>query len=97
VVADGEGEETAVGDGFVAGTSIPLFQTKFFPDLMQVNFLPCDVFTCPLVGHLAPAFTAANAGSEREDPRKVMATNNEKAFFMAKRVLSHIGFVCHTL
>ena len=46
-VADGEadGEVDGVDDGedegaVVATTAIPLFQTNFFPDLMQVYFFP---------------------------------------------------------
>lgn len=34
----------------------PLFQTNFFPLLMQVNFMPLKVFAEPAIEHDAPAF-----------------------------------------
>jgi hypothetical protein len=60
---------------------------------MHVNFLPWTVFTCPLVAHLAPAFTAAVAGEAKEALRKVRAINAARIFFMPNRVLIQIGFV----
>jgi hypothetical protein len=43
--------------------------------------------------HFAPALTAANAGREREEPRRVRDISKAKVFFIPKRVLIWIGFV----
>jgi len=55
------GLNTGLGDGFGAAALIitPLFHTSFFPDLMQVNFLPDAVAVAPALGHLAPALGVA--------------------------------------
>ena len=60
---------SGVDEGFGAAALIatPLFQTRFFPDLMQVNFLPDAVAVDPALVHLAPAFTAAKEGAEIKD------------------------------
>jgi hypothetical protein len=50
---EGEGVGVATGDGFLIAT--PLFQTSFFPDLTQVNFLPASLAVAPALVHLAPA------------------------------------------
>ena len=60
-VAVGDGSGVAVGvatgDGFGAAALkvIPLFQTSFAPDLIQVNFLPEAVAVDPALVHFAPA------------------------------------------
>ena len=58
---EGAGVGVATGKGFLIAT--PLFHTSFFPDLMQVNFLPEAVAEAPTLVHLAPALTAANDGA----------------------------------
>ena len=90
------------GFGIGVGTTdlevfTPLFHARFFPDLTQVYFLPCEVLVWPVVVHLAPALTAADAGLEIEVLRRAIATNNTILFLMLFRVLSPVGFVCHTL
>ena len=45
-VADGEAEGIALGEGLAAGaalTSTPLFQTNFFPCLIQVYLRPLSI------------------------------------------------------
>jgi hypothetical protein len=64
-VGDGEGVGVATGEGFLTAT--PLFQTSFFPDLMQVNFLPATVVVLPALVHLAPGLTAAKDGAAIRD------------------------------
>ena len=57
------GDGDADGVGFIEGdTGIPLFQTNFLPDLIQVNLLPAETAVAPNLEHEAPGFgaTAAN-------------------------------------
>jgi len=69
------GLKTGFGDGFGAAlTATPLFQTRFVPDLMQVNFFPADVDVAPAFVHLAPALTAANDGAVARDSVSKRAT-----------------------
>ena len=56
-VGVGVGAGAGVGTGFLIAT--PLFQTSFFPDLTQVNFLPEAVAVTPAFLHFAPGFTDA--------------------------------------
>jgi hypothetical protein len=58
-VGEGEGEGEVVGVGFLIAT--PLFQTSFFPDFTQVNFLPFNVAVLPAFLQGSPALTAATA------------------------------------
>ena len=55
----GDGSGVGVGVGVATGVgfliAIPLFQTSFLPDLMQVNVLPDAVAVAPTLVHLAPA------------------------------------------
>ena len=55
--------ELGVGviDGFGAATT-PLFQTSFFPDLIQVNFLPDAIEVVPSLEQAPPALATALAG-----------------------------------
>ncbi len=69
---EGEGVGVATGNCFLIGT--PLFQTRFFPDLMQVNFLPDAVAVDPALVHLAPALTAAKDGAETRESVTSSAT-----------------------
>jgi hypothetical protein len=50
-----------IGDGVGVGlpSEIPLFQTNFLPDLMQVYVLFPATDLMPTLVHLAPAFAAA--------------------------------------
>jgi hypothetical protein len=64
---------SGVDEGFGAAALIatPLFQTRFFPDLMQVNFLPDAVAVDPALVHLAPALgVAAWTGATRDKSKK---------------------------
>ena len=64
---------------------------------MQVNFLAETIEVDPALVQVAPAFTAPTAGNENKEPRKVIETMKARTFFMASRLLSPIGFVCHSL
>jgi hypothetical protein len=56
---DGETEDVGVGVGVGLLIATPLFQTRFLPDLMQVNFLFAVVAVAPALVHLAPALGVA--------------------------------------
>jgi hypothetical protein len=48
------------GVGFEPATTfIPLFQTNFFPDLMQVKVFAPTTDVTPIFEHFAPALAAA--------------------------------------
>ena len=86
-VGVGVGVATGVGAGvgssgfntgfrFGLGTALtvtPLFQTRFVPDLMQVNFLPPAVAVDPAFVHFAPALTDANDGAEIKEMERTKA------------------------
>ncbi len=55
-----EGANEGFGEGLV-GTFTPLFQTSFFPDLMQVYLIPLTVDVEFSFGQESPALTAALA------------------------------------
>ena len=64
-VGAGVGDGDGVNDGeVVVGLAIttPLFQSNFFPDLIQVNVFPDATEIFPALGQVAPALTAANEG-----------------------------------
>jgi hypothetical protein len=65
----------------------PLPQTSFLPDLLQVYLRPETVFTCPLVLQVAPALTAAKAGTERDEPINVRAIKNARGFFFMLEII----------
>jgi hypothetical protein len=80
-VAEGEGVAegfgVAEGDGAGLETSTPLFQTNFFPDLMQVNFFPLNVAVAPALVQVAPALgDAAKIGVliENKNATKIVKT-----------------------
>jgi hypothetical protein len=56
---EGETEDVGVGVGVGLLIATPLFQTRFLPDLIQVNFLPLAVAVAPALVHLAPALGVA--------------------------------------
>jgi hypothetical protein len=91
---DGVGDGDGVNDGeVVVGLAIttPLFQSNFFPDLIQVKVFPEATEVLPALGQVAPALTAANAGRDREEPRKVIATSAARVLFMLKGYLSGLA------
>ena len=51
-----------VTTGSTVGVTTPLFQTNFFPDLMQVKVLLPAVDLMPTLVHFAPALVAECAG-----------------------------------
>jgi len=53
----GVGELNGVGEGVELAflTTTPLLQTNFFPDLIQVNFFPLEVFEIPCFEQIDPA------------------------------------------
>ena len=83
----GIGVGEGVDVGFTTGTTFtPLFQTNFFPDLMQVYFTPLVVDVAPTLLQLCPLFTAAKANdwtlekiTARHNPRMILC-----ACFMGK-------------
>jgi hypothetical protein len=76
---------------------MPLSQTNFFPLFTQVNFLPETIEVTPALVQGAPAFAIPNAGITRSEHVNVMTTPMASNFFMAKILLSPIGFVCTTV
>ena len=83
----GIGVGEGVDVGFTTGTAFtPLFQTNFFPDLMQVYFTPLLVDVAPTLLQLCPLFIAAKAHDWT--PEKITARHNPRmilcAFFMGK-------------
>ena len=60
-VAVGVGVGVGEGIGVAFFTATPLFQTNFFPDLIQVYLIPDDVLVLPSVLHVVPGLTAASA------------------------------------
>jgi hypothetical protein len=50
--------------------AVPLFQTSFFPDFMQVKVFPLTTSMFPDLVHLAPALAAAFAGLMGEDRKR---------------------------
>ena len=93
-VGAGVGDGDGVNDGeVVVGLAIttPLFQSNFFPDLIQVNVFPEATEVFPALGQVAPALTAANAGRDREEPRKVITASKARVLFMLKGYLSRFA------
>ena len=62
-VGIGVGVGVGVGEGISVAffTATPLFQTNFFPDLMQVYLIPDDVLVFPSTLQAVPGLTAASA------------------------------------
>ena len=61
-VNSGVGVGEGVDVGFTTGTTFtPLFQTIFFPDLMQVYFMFLAIEVTPTLLQICPLLTAANA------------------------------------
>ena len=60
-------------------TAAPLFQTNFFPLLMQVNFLPLAVAVVPTFLQVSPVFTAATAFNGTR--KSAAVTRTARSFF----------------
>lgn len=60
-VGDEDGSVEGVGDATGLATTTPLFQTNLPLDLMQVNFMPFEVFTEFTGLHAVPDLIAPNA------------------------------------
>jgi hypothetical protein len=60
-VSVGVGVGVGEGVGVAFLTATPLFQTNFFPDLMQVYLIPDDVLVFPSTLQAVPGLTAASA------------------------------------
>jgi hypothetical protein len=71
-----------------------LLQTNFFPLFTQVNVLPALTLLIPALVQELPVFTAPIAGWVIEVPRKKRARASTRTFFIPKRLLSPIEFVC---
>jgi hypothetical protein len=83
---DGVGDGDGVNDGeVVVGLAIttPLFQSNFFPDLIQVKVLLAVAETFPTFGHGEPALTAALAGFENSKIVKAINEKRATRFFLA--------------
>ncbi len=85
------GSEVTEGAGFGAAagfaTATPLFQTSFFPDLMQVKVFPEAMEVLPALVQEAPALTAANAGIDTEVPKIEKTIRNASFRFIRKGYL----------
>ena len=77
-VGVGSGVGITTGIGFLIAA--PLFQTSFFPDLMQVNFFPAAVAVVPALAHLAPALTDAKDGAATSE--RVRITDSKTRNFL---------------
>jgi hypothetical protein len=55
-VGAGKLDEEGVGELVGFGTSTPLLQINFFPDLVQVYCLPLRIFVIPSFEHFDPGF-----------------------------------------
>jgi hypothetical protein len=73
-----------VGAGVVVGVAFfaarPLFQTNFFPDLMQVKVFPLTTSDTPALLHLAPALAAAFTGIMGVDRKRESIEKNAISF-----------------
>ena len=83
------GSETAVagtgleaGDGAVGLVIVPVFQTSFFPDLIQVKVLFPRVCLVPILAQVAPLFTAEKAGAATNDAEIEMAITAARSRFI---------------
>jgi hypothetical protein len=90
----GPPSEAEVGT-FVAGelalvTATPLFQTNFFPDLIQVNFMPLEIVVAPALLQELPARIAAEAGRAITDPKSRAVTIQAILFRMPKGYYSRL-------
>jgi len=63
-------ESELIGSGFGVRIFTPLSQTNFLPDLMHVKVLPETIEVNPAVLQLAPALTAALAGTREIDKER---------------------------
>lgn len=61
-----------VGVGLSTRTLIPLLQTNFLPDLMQVYFIPATTDVWFNLVQVVPALTAAEAGLSKKVPNKAI-------------------------
>ena len=73
---EGNGVGLALG---ALGVALPLSQTSFFPDLMQVKVTFPDVVLSPSCLQLVPAFTAPKAGGIKS---KVKVKSMPRNFLM---------------
>ena len=72
-LCDGEGEGVGVGAGFVGDMGTPEFQTNFFPDLIQVNFIPPTICVEFNFVQVAPALTVAPCATFTKGSAKSIA------------------------
>jgi hypothetical protein len=83
-IAEGAGDEDSsvegVGDVKRLVTTTPLFQTNLPLDLMQVNFMPFEVFTEFIGLHAVPDLIAPNALEGKTRLAEIKNTN--KTFFI---------------
>jgi hypothetical protein len=66
---------------------VPLLHSNLLPDLIHVYLSPETVFICPLVLQVAPAFTAAKAGTERNEPINARAIRIARDFFLMSEII----------
>ena len=85
---DGEEDGDDVGVAEVVGvftTDTPLFQTNFFPDLMQVYFFPLKTWVALSFVQVAPGtgfFAALETGWEMAKRAKAKIARREIDFFI---------------
>jgi len=74
-----------LGVCFAGDFVIPLFQTNFLPDFMQVNVVPEESdFFRPSCVHFAPALIAEYAGEDNREVLKIETRTNRFTFLMEK-------------
>jgi hypothetical protein len=72
-----------VTTGAGATTFTPLSQTNFFPDFIQVNFMPLLVAVVPALAQVAPALGAAALATPLNIPsRRIGDKTTAMVFFM---------------
>ena len=92
-------EAPSVGVGvpsdFEVADALPrtFFQINFFPDLVQIYFLPFEVLVVPAALHFAPDLTAPKADVENEAVMIATTTIKTNDFFTVKMLLSKNYFV----
>ena len=72
----GDWETDGFGSGAVFFIWVPLSQTNFLPDLIQVNFLPPKFLVNPIFEQLAPGFRLGAAIEGVNEKRSVRETRS---------------------
>ena len=94
IIGVGVGVGVGVGDGVGVGlTATPLFQTNFFPDLMQVKVLFPTTDLVPALVHLAPALVAETEGLLCINNAKIVVRRQSATVLLNFFLLKFIGII----